>query len=66
MLINIEKRPVYPLVSKMLDKAFEQLKDGDTPILHSDQGWHYQMKKYHNAIEKTRHIHKVCHVKGIV
>ena len=29
---NIEKRPVYPLVSKMLDKAFEQLKDGIPPF----------------------------------
>jgi putative transposase len=35
---NVEKRPVYPLVSKMLNKAFEYLKDGDSPILHSDQG----------------------------
>lgn len=49
---NIEKRPVYLLVSKMLDKAFEHLKEGDTPILHSDQGWHYQMKKYQHALKK--------------
>ena len=28
---NLEKRPVYPLVSKMLDKAFKQLKDEDFP-----------------------------------
>ncbi|PFK30369.1 hypothetical protein COI93_22495 [Bacillus cereus] len=26
---NVEKRPVYPLVSKMLDQAFKHLKDGD-------------------------------------
>ena len=36
----------------MLDKAFEQLKDGDSPILHSDQGWHYQMKQYQHALKK--------------
>ncbi|GAE43328.1 putative transposase [Bacillus mycoides NBRC 101238 = DSM 11821] len=35
---NVEKRPVYPLISKILDKAFQQLKDGEFPILHSDQG----------------------------
>jgi putative transposase len=35
---NIEKRPVFPLVTKMLDKAFQRLNEGDTPILHSDQG----------------------------
>lgn len=49
---NLEKRPIYPLVSKMLDKAVKQLKDGDNPILHSDQGWHYQMKKYSITLEK--------------
>ena len=49
---HLEKRPVYPLVSKMLDKAFKQLKDGDSPILHSDQGWHYQMKQYQHALKK--------------
>jgi putative transposase len=43
--------------SKMLDKAFKQLKDGDFPILHSDQGWHYQMKQYRNT-EKTRNYTK--------
>jgi putative transposase len=50
---NIEKRPVYPLVSKMLDKALELLKEGDTPILHSDQGWHYQMKKYQSSLKEN-------------
>jgi putative transposase len=49
---NLEKRPIYPLVSKMLDKAFEKLEDGDKPLLHSDQGWHYQMKKYQIALKK--------------
>jgi putative transposase len=49
---NVEKRPVYPLVSKMLDKAFEHLKDGETPILHSDQGWHYQMKQYQHVLKE--------------
>jgi putative transposase len=49
---NLEKRPVYPLVSKMLEKAFETLKDGASPILHSDQGWHYQMKQYQHALKE--------------
>ena len=49
---NLEKRPVYPLVSVMLDKAFKQLKVGDSPILHSDQGWHYQMKQYQHALKE--------------
>ncbi|MCM3764924.1 IS3 family transposase [Neobacillus niacini] len=49
---NIEKRPVYQLVSKMLDKALERLNEEDAPILHSDQGWHYQMTKYQHALKK--------------
>jgi putative transposase len=49
---NIEKRPVYQLVSKMLDKAFQNLNKEDTPILHSDQGWHYQMKQYQHALKE--------------
>jgi putative transposase len=49
---NIESRPVYSLVSKMLVKAFERLNEEDTPILHSDQGWHYQMKQYQFALKE--------------
>lgn len=49
---NVEKRPVYPLVSIMLEKAFKRLNEGDTPILHSDQGWHYQMKQYQHALKE--------------
>ncbi|KSU77337.1 putative transposase [Fictibacillus enclensis] len=49
---QMEHRPVYSLVSKMLDKAFKQLKENDAPILHSDQGWHYQMKPYQHALKE--------------
>ncbi|KPV55096.1 hypothetical protein QJ48_35020, partial [Paenibacillus sp. A3] len=36
---TIESRPVYSLVSKMLDKAFEHIHEEDVLIIHSDQGW---------------------------
>jgi putative transposase len=49
---NIEKRPVFPLVTKMLDQAFERLNEGDSLILHSDQGWHYQMKQYQHLLKE--------------
>ncbi|MFE8094399.1 IS3 family transposase [Bacillus toyonensis] len=49
---NIEHRPAYSLVSKMLNKAFQRLNDKETPILHSDQGWHYQMRQYHQSLKK--------------
>ena len=63
LLINIEKRPVYALVSKMLEKAIDRLKEEDTPILHSDQGWHYRMDKYHKTLEKN-HIVQSMSRKG--
>lgn len=40
----------------MLDKAIVQIKAGDTPILHSDQGWHYRMEKYHTTLKKNNII----------
>lgn len=38
-------RPVYKLVDDMLNQAITRLQPGDE-VLHSDQGWHYQMKQY--------------------
>ena len=49
---QVEKRPVYPLVANMLEKAFQQLTRWNFHILHSDQGWHYQMKQYRHALKK--------------
>ncbi|WP_212961822.1 IS3 family transposase, partial [Siminovitchia fordii] len=42
----------YSLVSTMLDQAFKRLSEEDELLLHSDQGWHYQMKKYRHTLEK--------------
>ena len=50
---NIQSRPTYKLVSIMLDKALFCLSEGDAPILHSDQGWHYQMKEYSNTLKQN-------------
>jgi putative transposase len=49
---NIQSRPTYELVSKMLDKAVTCLSEGDALVLHSDQGWHYQMKQYSYALKQ--------------
>lgn len=49
---TIGSRPVYSLVSTMLDQAFSRLTDVDKPLIHSDQGWHYQMKQYRHALEE--------------
>lgn len=48
---EIQKRPLYSLVGSMLKKALVKLKGcGDAPLLHSDQGWHYQMKAYRKKL----------------
>ncbi len=49
---TIGSRPTYSLVSRMLDQAFERLTDEDTLLIHSDQGWHYQMKQYRHSLNK--------------
>lgn len=49
---TLGSRPTYSLVSDMLEKSFERLKDEDELILHSDQGWHYQMKQYRHALKE--------------
>ncbi|MHA7749491.1 IS3 family transposase [Paenibacillus chondroitinus] len=49
---TVGSRPTYSLVSEMLNNAFKRLSDEDELLLHSDQGWHYQMKQYQHALKK--------------
>ena len=49
---KVMNRPVYQLVGDMLDEAILRLQPEDEVILHTDQGWHYQMKKY----QKTSNV----------
>ena len=43
---NLSRRPVFHQVIDMLEKAFNKIPDNTNLILHSDQGWQYQMKQY--------------------
>ena len=43
---NISERSVFHQVVDMLEKAFNKISDNTNLILHSDQGWQYQMKQY--------------------
>lgn len=47
---QMDRRPHYPLVASMLRKAISKLSEQDRPILHSDQGWHYQMQPYRREL----------------
>ena len=45
-----QKRPHLPLVSNMLKKALGKLSGQQAPLLHSDQGWQYQMPAYRRQL----------------
>jgi len=49
---NLSKYPVFHQVVDMLEKAFKKIPDSTNLILHSDQGWQYQMKQYQYLLEK--------------
>lgn len=46
---QIDRRAHLPLVGDMLRKALGKLR-GQTPLLHSDQGWQYQMPAYRRML----------------
>jgi putative transposase len=47
---EIQRQPSFKLVSNMLKKAFGRLNDHQTPLLHSDQGWQYQMTAWQRQL----------------
>lgn len=59
----ISERPVLSMVTTMLDKAFSWIPDGTGLILHSDQGWQYQHRKYRRML-KNKGIRQSMSRKG--
>lgn len=47
---NLSLHPNFQQTMDMLDKAFNKIPDGTKLILHSDQGWQYQMKFYQKRL----------------
>jgi putative transposase len=47
---ELTESPNYKHVAKLLDKTFKKHKQTSDLILHSDQGWHYQMKHYQKEL----------------
>lgn len=43
--------PRLSIVDEMLTKALQVLSEGEYPLLHSDQGWQYQMAYYQKRLE---------------
>jgi transposase InsO family protein len=49
---NISDRPTFSQTIDMLEKAFLKIPNGTGLVLHSDQGWQYQMKHYQARLRK--------------
>jgi transposase InsO family protein len=49
---ELSERPDFKSVMIMLDKAFKKIPVRRPLLLHSDQGWQYQMKQYQHLLEQ--------------
>ena len=49
---ELTERPVFKQIVIMLEKAFKKIPNNTNLILHSDQGWQYQMKRYQYLLKQ--------------
>ena len=49
---DVARNPNFEQISRMMKQAVARL-DGATPILHSDQGWQYQMASYQSILKQN-------------
>lgn len=50
---ELSERPDFKSVMLMIDKALKKTKKHTSLLLHSDQGWQYQMKQYQHLLQKN-------------
>lgn len=60
---SIAHHPRFSQTVEMLEKAFQKIHDKTNLILHSDQGWQYQMKPYQKML-KAKGIRQSMSRKG--
>jgi putative transposase len=48
---ELSERPNFEQVANMLKKSFKKISKNANLILHSDQGWQYQMKQYQRLLK---------------
>ena len=61
---SISTSPNFYQTREMLNGLIHKLPNNTTPILHSDQGWQYQMKEYQRIL-KENNIQQSMSRKGI-
>lgn len=49
---RIANRPEFDMVKHMLLEATDKLKPQEKPLLHSDQGWQYQMQPFQRLLKQ--------------
>lgn len=49
---NLSDKPTFQQTTRMLTEAFRRIQDDTQLILHSDQGWQYQMSCYQSLLKK--------------
>ncbi|QYS85771.1 transposase family protein [Flavobacterium oreochromis] len=49
---KLTESPVFNQVVMMLKKAFKKTPNNINLILHSNQGWQYQIKQYQNLLRE--------------
>jgi len=49
---ELSEKPNFKQVVSMLKKAFKEIPNQTDLILHSDQGWQYQMKQYQRLLQE--------------
>lgn len=47
---QLSRRPTLNMVQSMVRQATRRLGEGQAPVLHSDQGWHYQHAAYRRLL----------------
>ncbi|WP_427238816.1 IS3 family transposase [Yersinia enterocolitica] len=50
---QMESRPHQSMVENMLSKALSVLSENEYPLIHSDQGWQYQMAQYQKRLKEA-------------
>jgi len=50
---ELSERPDFKSVTNMLEKALKKTGNRKSLILHSDQGWQYQMKQYQTILKQN-------------
>lgn len=49
---DLSERPAFAQVMNMLKKGLRKIKNTENLIIHSDQGWQYQMKAYQHLLRE--------------